>query len=53
MISARVAGIMEKIENGVNSILSETTELGSLDDHIRKLYAEKEHAANSNYFTKS
>jgi glycosyltransferase involved in cell wall biosynthesis len=41
IISTRIAGIMEEIENGVSGILLETTELEFLDEHIIKLYHDK------------
>ena len=41
IISTCVAGIMEEIENGVSGILIETTELEFLNDHIIKLYSDK------------
>ena len=41
IISTCVAGIMEEIENGVSGVLLETTELEFLDDHIIKLYSDK------------
>jgi len=41
IISTCVAGIMEEIENGVSGILLETTELEFLDEHIIKLYSDK------------
>ena len=41
IISTRVAGIMEEIENGVSGILVETAGLEFLDDHIIKLYSNK------------
>ena len=41
IISTCVAGIMEEIENGVSGVLLEITELAFLDDHILKLYTDK------------
>ena len=41
IISTCVAGIMEEIENGVSGVLLKTTELAFLDDHIMKLYTDK------------
>lgn len=40
IISTRVAGIMEEIENGVSGILLETSKLEQLEDHILKLYSD-------------
>ncbi len=41
IISTCVAGIMEEIENGVSGVLLRITELVLLDDHILKLYSDK------------